>query len=78
MEKVNYMFGKSGFLDLEPSTMIHVDSVSFLTSVDDRIQKYSLIFGFSWSKSIGEFSMVYKESVIWCGLGSIITIWACN
>ena len=60
------MFGKSSFLDLEPSTMIHVDSVSFLmiTSIDDRIQKYSLIFGFFWNKSIGKFSMVYKESVI--------------
>ena len=29
------MFGKSSFLDLEPSTMIHADSVSFLTSIDD-------------------------------------------
>ena len=35
------MFGKSRFLDLEPSTMIHADSVSFLTSTDDGIQKYS-------------------------------------
>ena len=40
------MFGKSSFQDLEPSTMIHVDSVSFLTSADDRIQKYSSMFGF--------------------------------
>ena len=43
------MFGKSNFLDLEPSTMIHADSVSFLTSTDDRLQKYSSIFGFSWT-----------------------------
>ena len=35
-----HMFGKSSFLDLEPSTMIHADSVSFLTPTDDRIQKY--------------------------------------
>ena len=40
------MLGKSSFLDLEPSTMIHADSVSFLTSADDRIQKYSSMFGF--------------------------------
>ena len=49
MEKVTYMFGKSSFLDLETSTMIHADSVSFLTSTDDRIQKYSSLFGFSWT-----------------------------
>ena len=30
-----HMLGKSSFLDLEPSTMIHADSVSFLTSADD-------------------------------------------
>ena len=63
MEKVNYVW-KLSFLYLEPSTMIHADSLSFLTSIGDRIQKYSLIFGFSWNKSIGEFSMVYKGSVI--------------
>ena len=50
MEKVNDIcLEKSNFLDLEPSIMIHVDSVSFLTSTDDRIQKYSSIFGFSWT-----------------------------
>ena len=43
------MFGKSSFLDLEPSAMIHADSVSILTSTDDRIQKYSSMFGFSWT-----------------------------
>ena len=43
------MFGKSNILDLEPSTMIRADSVSFLTSTDDRIQKHSLMFGFPWT-----------------------------
>ena len=43
------MFGKSSFHDLEPSTMIHVNSVSFLTSADDRIQKHSSMFGFPWT-----------------------------
>ena len=43
------MFGKSSFHDLEPSTTIHADSVSFLTSADDRIQKYSSMFGFPWT-----------------------------
>ena len=43
------MFGKSNVLDLEPSTMIHADSVSFLTSIDDRVQKYSSTLGFSWT-----------------------------
>ena len=42
------MFGKSSFLDLDPLTMIHADSVLFLTSTDDRIQTYSSMFGFSW------------------------------
>ena len=46
MEKVTY--GKSSVHDLEPSTMIHADSVPFLTS-DDRIQKYSSMFGFPWA-----------------------------
>ena len=46
------MFGKSSFLDLELSTMIHADSVSFLTSTDDQIQKYSSIFGFSWTNPL--------------------------
>ena len=44
-----HMFGKSSFHDLEPSTTIHADSVSFLTSADDRIQKYSSMFGFPWT-----------------------------
>ena len=43
------MFGKSSFHDFEPSTMINEDSVSFLTSADDRIQKYWSMFGFPWT-----------------------------
>ena len=47
------MFGKPSFLDLEPSTMIHADSVSFLTSTsDDRIQKYSSMFGMCYYPSV--------------------------
>ena len=38
MEKVTYVW-KIKVLDLELSAMIHADSVSFLTSTDDRIQK---------------------------------------
>ena len=45
------MFGSSSFLDLKPLTMIHTDSVSFLTSTDDRIQKHSAMLGFSWTNS---------------------------
>ena len=52
MEKVTYMCGKSSSLDLEPSTMIHADSVSFLTSTDDQIQKYSSMFNFSWTNQL--------------------------
>ena len=52
MEKVTYMFGKSSSLDLEPSEMIHADSVSFLTSTDDQIQKYSSMFNFSWTNQL--------------------------
>ena len=32
----------------------------------------------SLEKSICEFSMVYKKWLLWCGLGPIITILACN
>ena len=68
------MFGKSNFLYLEPSTTIHADSVSFLTSTDDRVQKYSPMFGFSWTNpSIN--SQWYIKNV--CSR-SIITIWACK
>ena len=61
-----HMFGKSSFLDLEPSTIqIHADSVSFLTSTDDRIQKYSLVDVWLFlDKSIGEFLMLYKKCVL--------------
>ena len=40
------IFGKSSFLDLEPSTMIQTFS-SLLMHV--RIQKYSSMFGFPWT-----------------------------
>ena len=46
------MFGKSTFLDLEPSTMIYADSASFLTSTDDQIQEYSSMFGFPWTNPL--------------------------
>ena len=56
------MFVKSNFLDLEPLTMIHADSVSFLTSTDDRVQKYSSMFGFSWTNPSMN-SQLYIENV---------------
>ena len=43
------LFEKSSFLELEPLTMIIADSVSFLTSTDDGIQKYLSMFGFPWT-----------------------------
>ena len=58
------MFGKSSFLDLEPSTMIHADFVSFLTSTEDRIKNLAFpgqIKKKKKKKSIGELSMVYKK-----------------
>ena len=51
------MFGKSRFLDLEPSAMIHADS--FLTSTDDRSSEVFVDVWLSLDKSIGEFSTVY-------------------
>ena len=39
-------------LHLFPSTMIQADSVSFLTSTDDRIQTYLSMFGFSWTNPL--------------------------
>ena len=54
------MFGKSNFLDLEPSTMIHADSVSFLTSTDERVQ----MFGFS--------SMFWRFVDVWLFLDKSI------
>ena len=54
------MFGKSSFRDLEPLTMIHADSVSFLTSTDDRIQKCSSMFGFRWTNPLVN-SQKYKK-----------------
>ena len=49
MEKVAIDLAKTSFLDLEPSAMVHVDSVSFLTPTVDRLQKYLSMFGFSWT-----------------------------
>ena len=48
------MFGKSSFLDLEPSTMIHADS--FLTSTNDRSLEVFVDVWLSLDKSIGEYS----------------------
>ena len=48
------MFGKSRFLDLEPSTMIHADS-AFLSSTDDRSSEVFVDVWLSLDKSIGEF-----------------------
>ena len=73
-----HVFEKSSFLDLEPSTMIHAHSVSFLTSTDDRIQKYSWIFGFSWTNPSVKSQWYIKKRLLWCGLGSINTIWPCT
>ena len=40
-------------MKLEPSTMFHADSVLFLTSTsNDRIQKYSSMFGFLWTNPL--------------------------
>ena len=59
------MFGKSSFRGLEPSTMIHADSVSFLTSTNDRIQKYSSMFGFPWTNpSLNSQQYIKKMSAL--------------
>ena len=55
------MFGKSRFLDLEPSATIHADSVSFPTSTHDRIQKYSSMFGFPWTNPSVNFQWYIKN-----------------
>ena len=68
------MFGKSNFLDLESLTMIHADSVSFLTSTDDRVQKYSSMFGFSWANPSMNCQWYIKNVCSDMGLRSIITI----
>ena len=75
-----HIFGKSSFLDLEPPAMVHADAVSFLTSTDDRIQKYSSMFGFSWKNvyfllkqvplSHTLFMTLYPFH-LWCGYGSV-------
>ena len=71
------MFGKSSFRGLEPSTMIHADSVSFLTSTNDRIQKYSSMFGFPWTNPSLNSQQYIKKWVLLYGIESIITISAC-
>ena len=72
MEKVT-----SSFLGLEPSTMTQT-SYHFSPLLTFEFE----VFGDVWlslDKSIGEFSMTYKKKwVLWYGLGSIITISACN
>ena len=44
MEKVTYAWKNKISL-----TMIYADSVTFFTSIDDRIQKYWSMFGFPWT-----------------------------
>ena len=44
MEKVRYVWKNK-----LSSTTIYADYVSFLTSIDDRIQKNSSMFGFPWT-----------------------------
>ena len=52
-----HMFGKSSFLDLEPSTWIHADSDSrFLTSTGSNSEVFVDVWLFL-DKSISEFSM---------------------
>ena len=46
MEKVTYAWKNKISL-----TMIYADSVSLFISIDDRIQKYSSMFGFPWTNS---------------------------
>ena len=47
MEKATYAWKNKISL-----AMIYADSVSFFTSIDDRIQKYSSMFGFPWVNSL--------------------------
>ena len=62
MEKVTYAWKNKISL-----TMIYADSVSFFTSIDDRIQKYSSMFGFPWTNPWVNFSRVYKKmsALLW-------------
>ena len=64
--------------DLEPSIMIHADSVSFLASSDDRIQKDSSMFGFRWTNPSVNSQKHIKKWLFWYRIGTIITISACN
>ena len=43
--------------------MIHADSVLFLTSTDDRIQKYSSMFAFSWKTNQWILNGILKNNV---------------
>ena len=61
-----------------PSTMIYTDSVSFLTSTNDRIQKYSSMFGFPWTNPSVNAQWYIKKWMLWYGLKSIIITSACN
>ena len=54
------MLGKSSFLDLKPSPMIHADSVSFLTSTRDEFRSIHQCLAFRGQ--IHQFSMVYKKT----------------
>ena len=84
----SYVFGKS----MEKVTYVWKIKLSRPWTFDNdscRLRVISHLYWWSNSevfvdvwlfldKSIGEFSMVYKKCVLWCGLGSIITISACN
>ena len=76
--KTSFWVNFNSFLDIILSTMIHADSVSFLTSADDRIQKYSSMFGFPWTNPSVNSQWYVKQWVLWYGLGSIITILVCK
>ena len=53
---------------------IYADSVSFLTSTNDRIQKYSSMFRFPWTNPSVNTLWYIEKWVPWYGLGSMITI----
>ena len=66
MEKVTYVWKNK-----LSSTMIYADYVSFLTSIDDRIQKNSSMFGFPWTNPWVNSLWFIKNWVLCYGLGSI-------
>ena len=62
MEKVTYVWK----IKL-PSTMIYTDSVSFLTSTDDQIQKYSsmsVAFPAWTNPKVNSLKYIKKQSVL--------------